>query len=920
MALSSDVIREFAKQAIGETETVSTSKEVTGTACEYNGKIYVQMDGTDQLTPIQSSTVGMKAGDRVTVLIQDHTARVTGNVTDPSSQKSTFENFSEDTNNKISEFETVIAGKVDTDSLNAANARIDALITDNVLVKEKLTATEADISTLKTDKADVTDLKAATADIDALKADSLTVSKADAKYATIENLTATNETVNNLNATYGEFKVATTEQLNANSADITNLKATALTAKSADAKYANIDFANIGELAIKNFFSKSGIIGDLVIKDGTITGTLVGVTIKGDLIDGGTVIADKLVVRGSDGLFYKLNTDGITTSAEQTEYNSLSGSVITAKSITAEKVSVSDLVAFGATIGGYHITEDALYSGDKTSATNTTRGVYMNDDGEFAVGDTANFVKFFEDTDGTYKLAISAASVMIKASSGSNVSVAEAIDSATTAANEAKSAASSATDTANAARDAASTATTTANDAKDAASTATTTASEAKTAAASATDTANAASTAASKAQSTADSATKTANTASSTASAASTAASEAKTAASNAQTTANTASSNASTALSTANTAKSTADTANTTATEAKTTAETVQGGLETTNNTLATVQDTANTANSTADSAQKALAQLVTDITEAKYVTSLELGNAISSLVSVSDSTGTTSTFMKQTEKGWVFDIASLQQSLTTAENGISGLVSKTSYISMSQDSSGNPVLELGKPNDADGFKVRISNTSLDFMQGENKVAYVSNKMLYINRSVVTDEMQLGSDVGFVWKKRPTSASTSAMGLRYTGGVNLLKNTLGAVATENNVTSASYGIVESLFQAAAGQVVTISVEISCTDLVYNRRLGTEMSFKVGSTTYYAPAIWTNEGADGSTKNTWTKRITGYTTLPAAAASVTNAMLSSANESKCYIQGYISGSVTVSLPKLELGYTATDWTPSPED
>lgn len=115
MALSSSVLREFAKEAVGgyyDTQTAtSTNKEVTGTACEYNGKIYVQMDGTDQLTPIQSSTVGMKAGDRVTVLIQDHTARVTGNVTDPSSQKSTFENFSDDTNSKISEFETVIAGK-----------------------------------------------------------------------------------------------------------------------------------------------------------------------------------------------------------------------------------------------------------------------------------------------------------------------------------------------------------------------------------------------------------------------------------------------------------------------------------------------------------------------------------------------------------------------------------------------------------------------------------------------------------------------------------------------------------------------------------------------------------------------------------------------------------------------------------------
>ena len=100
-----------------------------------------------------------------------------------------------------------------------------------------------------------------------------------------------------------------------------------------------------------------------------------GVTIKGELIEGGTVVADKLVVQGEDGLYYKLNTDGVSITAEQTEYNSLNGSVITAKSVTAEKISVSDLVAFGADIGGFHITTDAIYSGVKESVDNTTRGV-----------------------------------------------------------------------------------------------------------------------------------------------------------------------------------------------------------------------------------------------------------------------------------------------------------------------------------------------------------------------------------------------------------------------------------------------------------------------------------------------------------------------------------------------------------------
>ena len=64
-----------------------------------------------------------------------------------------------------------------------------------------------------------------------------------------------------------------------------------------------------------------------------------------------------MVVKGSDGLYYKLNTDGSTVESEQTEYNSLNGSVITAKSITATKISVDDLVAFGATIGGFNITK-----------------------------------------------------------------------------------------------------------------------------------------------------------------------------------------------------------------------------------------------------------------------------------------------------------------------------------------------------------------------------------------------------------------------------------------------------------------------------------------------------------------------------------------------------------------------------------
>jgi hypothetical protein len=186
------------------------------------------------------------------------------------------------------------------------------------------------------------------------------------------------------------------------------LYADKLDAKDAAIKYAQIDFANIGKAALEQFFAKSGLIADVVVGDQKVTGTLVGVTILGDSIKGGTVIADKLVIKGEDGLYYKLNTDGNTVEKEQTDYNSLDGGVIRAKSITATKIAVDDLVAFGATIGGWHIVDGGLYSGTKESMSNTSRGTYLGSDGQINIGDSDNFIMFYVDNKGESHLAISA--------------------------------------------------------------------------------------------------------------------------------------------------------------------------------------------------------------------------------------------------------------------------------------------------------------------------------------------------------------------------------------------------------------------------------------------------------------------------------------------------------------------------------
>lgn len=416
MSLSNSLVEQFVKVTTNKDESTKEST-VYGTIVKSGNTDFVQLDGSELLTPV-TSTISVKNGDRVTVMIKNHTAVVTGNISSPSPSGSDLDDVENNLGNQITELGTVIATKVSADELEVEKGRIDDLITDTVLIKEELVANSAIIDDLQADNVEIngtlTALNGKIQNLDATKIDASIVA---AEYAKIEDLEATNLDVYNLNADYASFKSTTTESLTAINADISDLDAEKLDAEYANLHYANIDFTNIGDAAIENFFSKSGMIEDLVVSSGTITGQLVGVTISGDLIEGNTIKADKLVVLGSDGLYYKLNVNAETVSAEQTEYNSLNGSIITANTITAEKINVDDLVAFDATIGGFKITSDSIYSGVKESATNTTRGIFMNDDGEFSIGDSNNYLRFFKDIDGTYKLAISANSIKFGASS-----------------------------------------------------------------------------------------------------------------------------------------------------------------------------------------------------------------------------------------------------------------------------------------------------------------------------------------------------------------------------------------------------------------------------------------------------------------------------------------------------------------------
>ena len=446
MALSNEIVSQFAKLTNGNKET---EKEdiLYGTVVISDGKKYVRLDGSNMDTPI-SSTTKIKANDRVMVMIKDHAAIVTGNITSPSADQESVDDLNDKTdniNNQVTKFGIIVSYKISTEDITSLNATFEAMKAISGKFSE-LDAVTAEIETLQAKIAsaeylDANDISAINAEIENIQANFGSFTG-----VTTEDLNAFNAEITNLTARVGNFTYVSTEVLNAMKATIRDLDTKKLSAEQADLKYANIDFSNIGEAAIEKVFADSGIIKDLVVSGGKITGELVGVTIKGDLIEGNTIKADKLVVKGSDGIYYKLNFEGGTFSeGEEVPTNGLHGSVIVADSITAEKISVDDLVAVGATIGGFHITNNSLYSGVKDTVNNTTRGIYLDNGGQIAFGDSNSYIKYYQDQNGDYKLEISAGSILI-GSSGKNVET--IVDDAQSTADAAKATADDAQTTA----------------------------------------------------------------------------------------------------------------------------------------------------------------------------------------------------------------------------------------------------------------------------------------------------------------------------------------------------------------------------------------------------------------------------------------------------------------------------------------
>lgn len=150
-------------------------------------------------------------------------------------------------------------------------------------------------------------------------------------------------------------------------------------------------------------------------------------------------------------------------------------------------------------------------------------------------------------------------------------------------------------------------------------------------------------------------------------------------------------------------------------------------------------------------------------------------QLADAVVTLIK--DENG--SSVMTQTSSGWTFNLSQANDKLNNAAVDIGKLTESVDNVDVALKQAINdlgvltdyvivttyndqPCIELGEAENQ--FKLRITNTEIQFVDGSAIPAYISNKKLMIEQAEVTEELKFGN---FAWKIR----NNGNMGLSWKG-----------------------------------------------------------------------------------------------------------------------------------------------------
>lgn len=218
------------------------------------------------------------------------------------------------------EIDEINANNITTDNLSANVAKLGYLTADSAIIKGKLDASEL--------SAEVAKLGYLTADSAVIKG-KLDTNELSAEVAKLGYLTADSAVIKG--------------KLDTNQLSTEVAKLGYMTADEADIKYANIKLTNIETANVATLLAKIGLIDRATVVEGHITGFLDSVEVNANKITAGTLVADRILLKGSEkGLLYALNNLGELTSAT---VDSLDGYVLTDRTINADKIVASSITA-----------------------------------------------------------------------------------------------------------------------------------------------------------------------------------------------------------------------------------------------------------------------------------------------------------------------------------------------------------------------------------------------------------------------------------------------------------------------------------------------------------------------------------------------------------------------------------------------
>lgn len=315
-----DVITDAQKNAV---KPYTTTAKVKGVS---NGVVYVEIPGSDRLTPVKNSSVAVKKGDTIDLVVSHEDTHITGNRSDVATSQS-------------------------------ATTKLEKVVEANKLQMEnKLNVVGNDIRLINND------INVMNSDIEML-ASELNVQNSD-----IETI---NSSVKIINSAF----IIQDGKLTGLSEIITNILST---------EYLETDMMNADVAWIEDGKIKRGAIGTVEIADASVTTQKVK-DLSADVITTGTLKTECLILTTDEvdpdtgekkvALITALNAKVQTEGG-----NLLDGAIVKDGTIEAAKIKVVDLEAFGATIGNFKIGTSSIYNGKKT-LTDPTNGVYIGTDG-----------------------------------------------------------------------------------------------------------------------------------------------------------------------------------------------------------------------------------------------------------------------------------------------------------------------------------------------------------------------------------------------------------------------------------------------------------------------------------------------------------------------------------------------------------